>query len=64
MKEVAHDCVMALKNWFVGKGIKNSFDTWHGTYTSGEHTLLYLTITQLLVQGVVFDAVFCKNFKY
>ncbi|XP_068738170.1 uncharacterized protein [Montipora capricornis] len=29
--EVAHDCVMALKTWFRGKGIKNSFDTWHGT---------------------------------
>ena len=30
--EVAHDCVMALKNWFQGRGIKNSFDTWHGTF--------------------------------
>ncbi|KAM7427626.1 hypothetical protein ABFA07_021273 [Porites harrisoni] len=29
--EVAHDCVVALKNWFEGRGIKNSFDTWHGT---------------------------------
>ncbi|XP_015764652.1 PREDICTED: uncharacterized protein LOC107343583 isoform X1 [Acropora digitifera] len=31
VKEIAHDCVMALKAWFQGKGIKNSFDTWHGT---------------------------------
>ena len=30
VKEIAHDCVMALKAWFQGKGIKNSFDTWHG----------------------------------
>ena len=30
MKEIAHDCVMALKAWFQGKGIKNSFDTGHG----------------------------------
>lgn len=29
--EVAHDCVIALKNWFQGRGIRNSFDTWHGT---------------------------------
>lgn len=28
--EVAHDCVAALKNWFVDRGIKNSYDTWHG----------------------------------
>ncbi|XP_068751250.1 uncharacterized protein [Montipora capricornis] len=31
VKEIAHDCVMALKAWFQGKGIKNSFDTCHGT---------------------------------
>ena len=30
--EVAHDCVVALKNWFEGRGIKNSFDTWHGKF--------------------------------
>ena len=30
VKEIAHDCVMALKAWFQEKGIKNSFDTWHG----------------------------------
>lgn len=29
--EVAHDCVRSLKNWFEQRGIKNSFDTWHGT---------------------------------
>lgn len=28
--EVAHDCVAALKNWFVDRGIKNLYDTWHG----------------------------------
>ena len=30
--EVAHNCVVALKNWFEGRGIKNSFDTWHGKF--------------------------------
>ena len=30
--EVAHDCVIALKNWFQGRGIRNSFDTWHGRF--------------------------------
>ncbi|XP_068682738.1 uncharacterized protein [Montipora foliosa] len=29
--EVAHDCVRSLKNWFEQRGIKNSFNTWHGT---------------------------------
>ncbi|XP_068754196.1 uncharacterized protein [Montipora capricornis] len=31
VKEIAHDCVMALKTWFQGEGIKNSFNSWHGT---------------------------------
>ena len=30
--EVAHDCVIALKNWFQGRGVRNSFDTWHGRF--------------------------------
>ena len=30
MKEVAHDCVAALRKWFAEKGIRNSYDTWHG----------------------------------
>ncbi|XP_068759575.1 uncharacterized protein [Montipora capricornis] len=28
--EVAHDYVPALKTWLNGKGIKNSYDSWHG----------------------------------
>lgn len=32
--EVAHDCVVTLKNWFEGRGIKNSFDTWHGKFNT------------------------------
>ena len=28
--EVAHDYVPALKQWLNGKGINNSYDTWHG----------------------------------
>ncbi|XP_068735949.1 uncharacterized protein [Montipora capricornis] len=28
--EVAHDYVLALKTWLNGKGIKNSYDSWHG----------------------------------
>ena len=35
--EVAHDCVKALKNWFEGRGIKNSFDTWHGEHFQDIH---------------------------
>lgn len=27
--EVAHDYVPALKTWLNGKGIKNSYDSWH-----------------------------------
>ena len=30
--EVAHDYVPALKQWLTGKGIKNSYDSWHGSY--------------------------------
>ena len=30
MGEVAHDYVLALKQWLTGKGIKNSYDSWHG----------------------------------
>lgn len=30
MGEVAHDYVPALKQWLTGKGIKNSYDSWHG----------------------------------
>jgi len=37
--EVAHDCVVALKNWFQGRGIRNSFDTWHGRFISQEDNL-------------------------
>lgn len=33
--EVAHDCVLALKNWFQGRGIRNSFDTWHSRFIRG-----------------------------
>lgn len=28
--EVAHDYVPALKLWLSTKGIKNSYDSWHG----------------------------------
>lgn len=28
--EVAHDYVPALKQWLTGKGIKNSYESWHG----------------------------------
>ncbi|XP_044178185.1 uncharacterized protein LOC122960200 [Acropora millepora] len=28
--EVAHDYVPGLKQWFSTKGIKNSYDSWHG----------------------------------
>ena len=31
--EVAHDYVPALKTWLNGKGIKNSYDSWHGMAT-------------------------------
>ena len=30
MIEVGHDFTIQLKKWFDDKGIKNSFDTWHG----------------------------------
>ena len=30
MGEVAHDYVPALKGWLDGKGIRNSYDSWHG----------------------------------
>ena len=32
--EVGHDFTMQLKKWFDEKGIKNSFDTWHGKICS------------------------------
>ena len=41
---MAHDCVIALKNWFQGRGIRNSFDTWHGRFIRG---LLSLTLQVL-----------------
>ena len=28
--EVGHDFTMQIKKWCDSKGIKNSFDTWHG----------------------------------
>ena len=28
--EVAHDYVPALKQWLSAKGIRNSYDSWHG----------------------------------
>ena len=34
--EVAHDCVVALKNWFQSRGIRSSFDTWHGRFIRGQ----------------------------
>ena len=30
MGEVAHDYVPALKQWLGAKGIRNSYDSWHG----------------------------------
>ena len=30
--ELAHDYVPALKQWASSKGIKNSYDSWHGMY--------------------------------
>ena len=35
--DVAHDCVKALKNWLEERGMKNSFDTWHGEYFRDIH---------------------------
>ena len=40
--EVAHDCVVALKNWFEGRGIKNSFDTWHGKFQMAKPLMFVL----------------------
>ena len=57
VSEVAHDCVAALKNWFVGRGIKNSYDTWHGKYIQEgnnwhsikfRHTHLFACLAPLL----------------
>jgi len=28
--EVAHDYVPALRQWLATKGIRNSYDSWHG----------------------------------
>lgn len=44
--EVAHDYVPALKQWLSAKGIRNSYDSWHGmllpvhrnTITGTQHT--------------------------
>ena len=30
VNEVGHDFTIQLKKWLDEKGIKNSFDTWHG----------------------------------
>ena len=49
--EVAHDYVPVLKQWLTSEGIKNSYDSWHGTYF--KITILNTLVFLMLLYGLL-----------
>ena len=70
--EVAHDYVPALKQWLTSEGIKNSYDSWHGTYfkITIMNTLLFLMtlydllLSQKLLQYRIFPLCLIQHFVF
>ena len=72
LERFAHDYVPVLKQWLTSEGIKNSYDSWHGTYFKITilNTLLFLMtlydllLSQKLLQYRIFPLCLTQHFFF